>query len=169
MTILGDVMSDDFNKSETNDHEKSDENPFAMAFNTGISERKACMTRREEIKKTSALWLAERLEIFEKIKLVGANHTDLVTIPNWSELQIWMLLREISGVDYNWKDAIRTNDFVTILEVSFGSSTLELKVSDVMKEVVDLIEQAGMDVTAWENDRDHANNMYIDCWNLISE
>ena len=160
-------MSDDFNKSETKDFDKGDENPFAMAFNTGISERDACMKRCEEIKKTSALWLAERLEIFEKIKFVGANLTDIVTIPNWSQVEIWMLLREISGVDYNWKDAISDNyDCDMILEVSFGSSTLELKVSDVMKEVVDLIEQAGMDVTAWENDEDHANNMYIDCWNL---
>ena len=32
---------------------------------------------------------------------------------------------------------------------------------DVMKEVVDLIEQAGMDVSVWDCDDVHKCNMYI--------
>ena len=147
MTILGDVMSDDFNKSETKDFAKSDENPFAMAYQSGLSERDACAKRVEEIKKSSALWLAERLGLFEKIKHAVANQIDDVTIPDWNQWAIALSLKEISGVDYDWNDA-DVGVFNASLPVSFGTSTLELKVIDVMKEVVALIEQAGMDVSS---------------------
>ena len=164
MTILGDVMSDDFNKSETNDFDKGDENPFIMAYQSGISEREACMKRVEEIKKTSALWLAESLALFEEIKHAVANEIYDVRIPNWSQWHIALSLKEIGGVDYDWNDAdVVIDPLDVILPVSFGASTLELKVIDVMKEVVALIEQAGMIVSVWDNDDVHANNMYIDC------
>lgn len=160
--MLGDVMSDDFNKGETNDYDKSDENPFAMAYQSGISEREACMKRVEDIKKTSALWLAESLGLFEAVKHAVANQIDHVTIPNWSQWDIALDLKEISGVDHDWNDAnVYTHPLDVSLPVSFGTSTLELKVIDVMKEVVALIEQAGMDVSVWDNDDVHANNMYI--------
>ena len=162
MTILGDVMSDDFNKSETNDFDKGDENPFKMAYQSGISEREACMKRVEEIKKTSALWLAERLGLFEQIKHAVANQMDDVTIPNWNQWDIANTLKEITADDYDWN---HMPDFWypmdMILPVSFGTSTLELKVIDVMKEVVTLIEQAGMGVSVWDNDDVHRYNMYI--------
>jgi len=145
LTILGDAMSDDFNKSETKDFAKSDENPFAMAYQSGLSERDACAKRVEEIKKSSALWLAERLGLFEKIKHAVANQIDDVTIPDWNQWDIALSLKKISGVDYDWNDADVVN---ASLPVSFGTSTLELKVIDVMKEVVALIEQAGMDVSS---------------------
>ena len=142
-------MSDDFNKSETKDFAKSDENPFAMAYQSGLSERDACAKRVEEIKKSSALWLAERLGLFEKIKHAVANQIDDVTIPDWNQWAIALSLKEISGVDYDWNDADVVNDPLDVsLPVSFGTSTLELKVIDVMKEVVALIEQAGMDVSS---------------------
>lgn len=156
MTILGDVVSDDFNKSETNDFDKGDENPFKMAYQSGISEREACMKRVEVIKKTSALWLAESLGLFEQIQHAVANQIDDVTIPDWTPFHIAGRLRKIRGVDYDWNDMANK-----ILPVSFGTSTLELKVIDVMKEVVDLIEQAGMDVTVWNMHNVHENNMYI--------
>ena len=87
-----------------------------------------------------------------------ANQIDDVKIPNWLSWKITKRLQKISGVDYDWNGAVwRGNEVV--LPVSFGSSTLELKVSDVMKEVVDLIEQAGMDVTFKEGNGERT--MYI--------
>ncbi len=151
-------MSDDFNKSETKDFDKGDENPFIMAYQSGISEREVCAKRFEEIKKSSALWLAERLELFEKIKYAVANQIDDVRIPNWHSWNNCQRLKKISGVDYDWNGAV-WRGFEEVLPVSFGSSTLELKVSDVMKEVVDLIEQAGMDVTFKEGNGERT--MYI--------
>ena len=159
MTILGDVMSDDFNKSETKDFDKGDENPFIMAYQSGISEREACAKRVEVIKKSSALWLAERLGLFEKIKYAVANQIDDVKIPNWLSWKILESLKKISGVDYDWNGAVWNEENRQALPVSFGSSTLELKVNDVMKEVEDLIEQAGMDVTFKEGNDHRA--MYI--------
>ena len=156
--MLGDVMSDDFNKGETNDYDKSDENPFAMAYQSGISEREACAKRVEVIKKSSALWLAERLGLFEKTKYAVANQIDDVKIPNWLSWKILESLKKIVSGTIDWNGAVwRGNE--EVLPVSFGSSTLELKVSDVMKEVVDLIEQAGMDVTFKEGNDHRA--MYI--------